>query len=207
MGHVQKRFASSAAKIAASVSTAHIPQFPPKQALYVRGTSLPKSAFVPENWAAVQPPPPSALSAFAHRIGLASILSTTDIVQQACTHPSYLPLYRQHFPNEQEPLTNAQLSPLGNSLMGLFAAEYLHAKFPYLPTRVLKAAVTAHVGPLTCSSVAQEMGAAPLARWQRTVSFLSKLFLMYRLIPCSRIKRSCDLQCYILMRLPLFPVP
>lgn len=57
--------------------------------------------------------------------------------------------------------------------MGLFASEYLHASYPYLPTRVLKAAVTAHVGPLTCASVAQEMGATSLLRWHRTVrSFL-----------------------------------
>jgi large subunit ribosomal protein L44 len=50
----------------------------------------------------------------------------------------------------------------------MFASEFLFAAYPYLPTRVLKAAVTAHVGPLTCASVAQEMGATPLVRWHRT---------------------------------------
>ncbi|KAG6381624.1 hypothetical protein JVT61DRAFT_223 [Boletus reticuloceps] len=54
--------------------------------------------------------------------------------------------------------------------MGLFASEYLHASYPHLPTRVLKAAVSAHVGPLTCASVAQEMGATPLLRWHRQPS-------------------------------------
>jgi dsRNA-specific ribonuclease len=58
---------------------------------------------------------------------------------------------------------------MGNSLMGLFASEYLHASYPHLPLRVLKAAVSAHVGPLTCASVAQEMGATPLLRWHRQV--------------------------------------
>ncbi|GAW08162.1 60s ribosomal protein l3 [Lentinula edodes] len=33
----------------------------------------------------------------------------------------------------------------------------------------MKAAVTAHVGPLPCSNVAQEMGATPLLRWHRSV--------------------------------------
>jgi large subunit ribosomal protein L44 len=46
----------------------------------------------------------------------------------------------------------------------------VHASFPHLPTRVLKAAVSAYVGPLTCAAVAKEMGAVPLLRWNRTVS-------------------------------------
>jgi len=53
--------------------------------------------------------------------------------------------------------------------MGLFTTEHLHASYPHLPTRVLKAAVSAHVGPLTCANVAQEMGAIPLLRWHRQV--------------------------------------
>lgn len=53
--------------------------------------------------------------------------------------------------------------------MGLFATEHIHAAYPFLPTRVLKAAVTACVGPLSCANVAQEIGAAPLLRWHRTV--------------------------------------
>lgn len=52
--------------------------------------------------------------------------------------------------------------------MGLFATEHINATYPYLPTRVLKAAITAHVGSMTCASVANEMGAAPLLRWRRT---------------------------------------
>jgi len=51
--------------------------------------------------------------------------------------------------------------------MGIFASEFIFAAYPYLPTRVLKAAVTAHVGALSCASVAQEMGATPLVRWSR----------------------------------------
>ncbi|KAF8957471.1 hypothetical protein BDZ97DRAFT_1953043 [Flammula alnicola] len=145
MNHVQKRLVSTAAKLT-SISPASIASFPPKESL-----KLPKDAFVqeefnPENWAHLQPAPSTALVAFANRIGLASIFSSTDVMRQACTHSSFLTLFRQHYPGKPEPKTNAQLTVIGNSLMGLFATEYLHAKYPYLPTRVLKAAVSAHMG-------------------------------------------------------------
>lgn len=171
MSHVQKRLVTTAAKLA-SLSATNLAKFPPKQALIVK-SDVPQPTFNPEVWASLQPPPPPALSAFAHRIGLASILSSTDLIQQACTHPSFTTLYSQHYPRETPPSTNAQLVILGNSLLGLFATEYLNAKYPYLPTRVQKAALTAHVGPATCASIAQEMGATPLVRWHRTVCFLS----------------------------------
>lgn len=122
-------------------------------------------------WAEAQLPPPSSLSAFAHRIGLASILDKPELIQQACTHPSFTTLYAHHNPSTPPLPTNSQLETIGNSLLGLFATEHISAAFPYLPTRVLKAAVTAHVGPMTCASVAQEMGATPLLRWRRTVRF------------------------------------
>ncbi|TFK71664.1 ribonuclease III [Pluteus cervinus] len=168
MGHVQKRFVTTAAKLA-SVSTAHLPKFPPKEAIFVQ-REVPKAPFSPEAWASLQPPPPSSLSAFAHRIGLASILTSNELIQQACTHPSFLVPHRHHYPQERAPATNAQLATTGNALMGLFASEYVQATFPYLPTRVLKAAVTAHVGPLSCANVAQEMGVPQLLRWHRLSS-------------------------------------
>ena len=174
MNHVPKRLVSTAARLV-SVSPASTSTFPPKESFSVSKDALVKEEFNPETWAALQPPPLTALSAFAHRIGLASILTSTDLIQQACTHSSFLTLYRRHYPTNPVPKANAQLSSLGNSLMGLFAAEYIHAKYPYLPTRVLKAAVTAHVGTTSCASAAQEMGASQLLRWHRTVC----LFLFY----------------------------
>jgi len=60
------------------------------------------------------------------------------------------------------------MAELGNSLLGLFATEWVNASYPHLPTRVLKAAVSAYVGPKTCGDVAKEWGAAPLLRWFRT---------------------------------------
>lgn len=52
--------------------------------------------------------------------------------------------------------------------MGLFATEWITATYPHLPTNVLKAAVSAFVGPTTASAVAREWGAVPLVRWSRT---------------------------------------
>jgi large subunit ribosomal protein L44 len=169
---MQRRFATTAAKLA-SVSTAHLPKFPPKEALFVP-RDVPKP-FSPETWASLQPPPPSALSAFAHRLGLSSVLDSPELVLQACTHSSFLNLHRQQTPHTPYPTTNAHLAPVGNSLLGLFATEYVYAAYPYLPTRVFKAAVTAHVGSLTCATVAQEIGATPLLRWQRSVRLISLL--------------------------------
>ncbi|KAH0582748.1 hypothetical protein H2248_010662 [Termitomyces sp. 'cryptogamus'] len=162
----QKRLVSTAAKIA-SVSTAHLPRFPPREAIF-KHSEIPKPPFAPETWASTRPPPPSALSAFAHRIGLASVLSTSDSVLRVCTHSSFPTLQQQFAPDERKVQTNAQLAPLGNALLGLFATEFIHTAYPHLPTRVLKAAVSAQVGTQTCAAVAQEMGAAPLLRWHRS---------------------------------------
>ena len=104
------------------------------------------------------------------RSGLASTVTSTDIIQQACTHPSFIPLFEHHNPNKQAPASNANLAALGNSLLGLFASEFVNATYPHLPTRVLKAAVSAYVGPTTCAHIATEMGAQSLLRWNRTVS-------------------------------------
>jgi large subunit ribosomal protein L44 len=54
--------------------------------------------------------------------------------------------------------SNALLASLGNSLLGLFASEHLSTLYPNLPTRALKAAVSAFVGPPACFSVARELG-------------------------------------------------
>ncbi|SJL03528.1 uncharacterized protein ARMOST_06884 [Armillaria ostoyae] len=167
MGHASKRLVTNVARLP-SVSTSHLPKFPPREALFLRDQEIPQPEFEPEVWASLQPPPPSALSAFASRIGLSSVLSTTDLIQQACTHSSFVAFYQHHYPSEPAPISNAQLATIGNSLMGLFATEHINATYPYLPTRVLKAAITAHVGSMTCASVANEMGAAPLLRWRRT---------------------------------------
>ena len=180
------RIASKAAQIASTTPVSTLRHFPPREAIFNPTQTSTSTSFSPEIWAALQNPPASALSAFAHRIGLAKIISDPEEILQACTHPSYPPFYAAHSPafSSSTPSasssaaseairSNANLSTLGNSLLGLFATEFLHATYPHLPTRVLKAAVSAYVGPATCASVAKEMGVAPLLRWNRPVRFSS----------------------------------
>ena len=181
MHHVQKRLVSTAVARLTSVAPSSVPSFPPPEALAVKHDVVNKKDFDPESWAALQPPPKSALHAFSHRVGLGSVLESPELVQQACTHSSFLQLWRTHYPGKPEPRTNAQSAELGNALMGLFATEYLHTKYPHLPSRVLQTAVTAYVGPATCASVAQEMGALQLVRWHRKVCFVISVLAL--LIP------------------------
>ncbi|CCM00261.1 uncharacterized protein FIBRA_02291 [Fibroporia radiculosa] len=167
MGYAQKRLASTAAKLA-SVSPSHVRVFPPKEAVASSSSSSQKHFFDAQTWASLQPPPPTSFTAFAHRIGLGNILTSIVDIQRACTHPSFVPLYSHHYPDKPLPATNANLAVLGNSLLGLFATEYVNASYPHLPTRVMKAAVSAYVGPTTCVGIAKEMGVTPLLRWNRT---------------------------------------
>lgn len=164
MGYVQKRLASTAAKLA--VPPSHVHELLSKKPA---AASSSRDFFDAQTWAALQPPPESALTAFAHRIGLADVLRTPDVIRQTCTHPSFTVLHMKHNPGKPQPATNANLASLGNSLLGLFATEHVNATYPHLPTRVMKAAVSAYVGGTTCATVAREMGAASLLRWQRTV--------------------------------------
>ncbi|KAH8116278.1 ribonuclease III [Phellopilus nigrolimitatus] len=163
MAQAVKSLASRAAQIA-STPASSLRQFPPKEAIF---NATQPVHFSPEVWANLQKPPASALAAFAHRIGLAKVVHNSDEILQACTHSSYPSFYATHNPGEATLHSNANLSTTGNSLLGLFATEYLHAAYPHLPTRVLKAAVSAYVGPLTCATIAKEMGATPLLRWNR----------------------------------------
>lgn len=64
---------------------------------------------------------------------------------------------------------HAALATVGNSLLGMLATEYLHLRYPNLPTRVLKAAVAAYVGPSTLGDVGAELGLAAqgILRWNK----------------------------------------
>lgn len=170
---VSRHLATAAARLP-SVAASNLPRFPPQQSLYEK-SDIPKPAFDSEAWAAAQPPPPSALIAFAHRLGLSTVMSTPETVQMTCTHTSFIHLHRRVYPDAPRPVTNDQLSTLGNALMGMFASEFVHAAYPYLPTKVWKVAVAAYVGSLTCATIAREMGATPLLRWHRIVCRCSRI--------------------------------
>ncbi|KAG8956784.1 hypothetical protein FRC04_000262 [Tulasnella sp. 424] len=147
----------------------HAP-FPPPEALSAATAVKP---FQPQVWASLQPPPTSSLHAFASRIRLfeSSLpgeptkqppANLPEILTQALTHRSFLKLLAEHASQESStmatPRTNQEWEVLGNHLMGLFAAEFVHASWPHLPTRIVKAAVSAYVGPQTCADVAKEWG-------------------------------------------------
>jgi hypothetical protein len=160
----QRRLASTAA--AAAVRAGQSQPLP---------LSVPSSAYPdtvdakikPHHLASYTRPPPAAFAAFAHRLNLAQKIPL-DKIEQACTHPSVRALvYR--FPDLRDVAVNANLATLGNALLGMFATEFVHASYPHLPLRALKAAVSAYVGTPTCANVAKEIGATHLARWHRSV--------------------------------------
>lgn len=151
--------------------------FPPPEALS-SATAL--KPFQPKIWASLQPPPPSSLHAFASRIRLFEPLPTEsadatlppdlpDLLTQALTHQSFVQLLSEHAPTDPPPRTNVEWEAMGNHLLGLFAAEFVHANWPHLPTRVVKAAVSAYVGPQTCADVAKEWGLKNMVRWTKVV--------------------------------------
>lgn len=173
MQNARRRLASTAAaaahKLKPTIPLSSIRAFPPPQAVTPKDSKSPVF-FDPETWAASQSPPPAALTALAHRVGLGKLETDPTLIQQVCTHESITHPFAKLHPNKPLPRTNTNLAVLGNSLLGLFATEFLHASYPHLPVRVVKAAVSAYVGPSTCARVAREMGVVPLLRWYRAVS-------------------------------------
>ncbi|KAG9127537.1 hypothetical protein FRC07_012553 [Ceratobasidium sp. 392] len=170
---LQRRCASTSSKSTKPTKSPSIVStrpFPPPEGISSNPASTKFDAKV---WASLQPPPLSALSALAARLRIpvsdsnAKSAITLPLLAQAVTHPSFIPLHQHYYPHELPPAHNGMLAALGNSLMGLFATEWLAATYPHLPTLVLKAAVSACVGPASACAVAREWGAVPLVRWQR----------------------------------------
>jgi len=172
--NVQRRLAStasaSAQKLKPTIPLSSIRTFPPPQAVTPKDSKSPV-LFDSDAWATSQSPPPATLTAFAHRVGLGKFSTNPKLIQQACTHESITLPHSKLHPNKPPPLTNTNLAVFGNSLLGLFATEFVHTSYPHLLVRVVKAAISAYVGPTTCADVAREMGAAPLLQWYRAVSW------------------------------------
>ncbi|KEP49790.1 60S ribosomal protein l3 [Rhizoctonia solani 123E] len=152
--------------------------FPPPEGLSSNSAS---TTFDAKLWSSLQPPPTSALSALAARLRLpvdsdasSDHAITLPLLAQTVTHPSFIALHQQHYPHETPPAHNGLLAALGNQLMGLFAMEWVVTTYPHLPTNVVKAVVTAYVGPITSAMLAKEWGALPLIRWMRTTKTLTK---------------------------------
>ncbi|CAE7204451.1 unnamed protein product [Rhizoctonia solani] len=152
--------------------------FPPPEGL---SSSSANTTFDAKLWASLQPPPASALSTLAARLRLpldsdatSDHAITLPLLAQTVTHPSFINLHQQHYPHETSPAHNGLLAALGNQLVGLFAMEWVVTTYPHLPTNVVKAVVTAYVGPTTSAMLAREWGALPLVRWMRSPKTLNK---------------------------------
>jgi dsRNA-specific ribonuclease len=95
-------------------------------------------------------PAPTALSALASRLSLPPNSALHPQLLACLTHPSYT--------TTTPTASNSLLTPLGNNLLGMFATEHLAQLYPLLPTSALQNAVSAHVGPAACFSIARELG-------------------------------------------------
>ena len=136
--------------------------------------------------------PKSALAALLSRLALDPDPSLYPAVMTCLTHRSYgiepvekpRPQYDDFGdlivyddpPEAQASSSKTPTSPvngnelhaeLGNSLLGVFAAEHLAHRYSLLPTEALKLAVTAFVGPDACFAVAREIGIGVTAEHPR----------------------------------------
>ncbi|KAG0243805.1 hypothetical protein BGW41_001317 [Actinomortierella wolfii] len=99
--------------------------------------------------------PLPAVVAFAHRLGL-NTLKDQSLLMRIVTHPSY---------ERPGVLTNECLDVLGGKALNMYVSEYLHAKYPKMPTKMLKEAVTIYTWNNTLSLMAKEFGVQDVARW------------------------------------------
>ncbi|KAG0002072.1 hypothetical protein BGZ80_002928 [Entomortierella chlamydospora] len=102
--------------------------------------------------------PPSAVVAFAHRLGLNNLKDQT-LLMRIVTHPSYERVGVQ---------TNEGLDTLGARALEMYVLEYLHVKYPKLPTETLQEAVEVYTRTSTLEIMAKELGVDDVARWVRS---------------------------------------
>ncbi|KAF9168771.1 hypothetical protein DFQ26_000038 [Actinomortierella ambigua] len=102
--------------------------------------------------------PLPAVSAFGHRLGL-NKLKDQSLLMRIVTHPSY---------ERSGVQTNECLDVLGGKVLNMYVAEYLNAKYPKLPTKLLKEAVTLYTWNNTLSMMAKEFGVQDVARWVKS---------------------------------------
>ncbi|KAG0374674.1 hypothetical protein BGX24_010094 [Mortierella sp. AD032] len=102
--------------------------------------------------------PPAAVSAFAHRLGLNQLKDQT-LIMRIITHSSY---------EKVGIATNERLDFLGAKVLDMFVLEYLHTKYPKMPTNMLQDAVSTYTKSNTLALMAKEFGVEDVARWIRS---------------------------------------
>ncbi|KAF9275246.1 ribonuclease III domain-containing protein [Linnemannia elongata] len=102
--------------------------------------------------------PSAAVVAFAHRLGLNQLKDQT-LLMRIVTHPSY---------EKVGIATNERLDYLGAKVLDMFVLEYLHTKYPKMPTKMLQDAVSTYTKSSTLALMAKEFGVEDVARWIRS---------------------------------------
>jgi len=102
--------------------------------------------------------PTTAVVAFAHRLGL-NTLKDQNLPMRIVTHASYERVGIQ---------TNERLDYLGAKVLDMFVLEYLHTKYPKMPTKMLQEAVATYTRTTTLAQMAKEFGVEDVARWTRS---------------------------------------
>ncbi|KAF9967865.1 hypothetical protein BGZ70_007921 [Mortierella alpina] len=102
--------------------------------------------------------PSAAVVAFAHRLGLDQLKDQT-LVMRIVTHGSYERVGIQ---------TNEKLAYLGAKVLNMFVLEYLHTKYPKMPTKMLQDVVAIYTRTDTLSLMGKEFGVEDVARWVRS---------------------------------------
>ncbi|KAF9179461.1 hypothetical protein BGZ51_004244 [Haplosporangium sp. Z 767] len=102
--------------------------------------------------------PPAAVVAFSHRMGLNQLKDQT-LLMRIVTHASYERVGIQ---------TNERLDYLGAKVLKMFVLEYLHTKYPKMPTDMQHEVVEAYIRTDTLSLMAKEFGVEDVARWVRS---------------------------------------
>lgn len=57
---------------------------------------------------------------------------------------------------------------LGAKVLDMFVLEYLHTKYPKMPTKMLQEAVATYTRTTTLAQMAKEFGVEDVARWTRS---------------------------------------
>ncbi|ORX54137.1 ribonuclease III [Hesseltinella vesiculosa] len=96
----------------------------------------------------------AGLYAFRHRLNLGQV--DDQLVERALTHST-----------ADASNNNAVLSDVGLATMNYFTVEYIHAKYPQLPARVLQTIRKAYTSLASVSSLGERVGVQHVMRWER----------------------------------------
>ncbi|KAI8881955.1 ribonuclease III [Backusella circina FSU 941] len=98
-------------------------------------------------------PENTTITALGARLGLSAL--NTQTLKQALTHKSV-----------EEEENNASLEFIGKRVVGLFATEYIHCKYPILHQGALNTTLRSYIGNKSLSKIATEVGLQHSISWK-----------------------------------------